>query len=981
MPLTLVTGPANSAKAGAVLGGFRAELGRAASGRAPEPVLVVPTAADVEPYQRELAASELIFGGEVLTFGRLVRDIAARTGFTRRALGDVARERVVRAAVRDAALGPLAESAASPGFAPAAGRLFDELQRASVGPERFARAMRDWNGSPYSGDLAALYFAYHRRLTALDRVDREGFTWGALDALRADPAAWGGRPVFFYGFDDLTPAQLDAVETLVRRCDAAVTVAVAFEAGRAAFVRRAATVEALRPLADRVVELEERAEHYAAHSRAALHHLERRIFEAPGHREDPNDAVRLLEAGGERAEAELVGSEVLGLLRAGVEPGDVAVLVRTAQEAPLLEQVLRSYGVPVTRESRVRLSATRLGAGVLAYLRSGLPEGTAADVVTWLRTPGKLADPTAVDGLEALVRRHEIASAAEARRAWERRHPALRELDALQGAVAGGGAAVLDVLAAELEAIWTAPHRRLAAVLDEAEEADARVAAELRIALGELRGLGEADPALVGSPVDVAEALADVEVRLGGPAGGVLVSDPLAVRARRFRAVFVCGLQDGAFPRRPDPDPFLSDAERRELARATGIVLGFHEDVLDDERHLFYAAVSRAEEVVFCSYRSSDEEGEPQVPSPFVGDLRALFTDDLFADRARRLLAEVTWPAKQAPTELELRRSLARAMPGGDPDPLPPLTTPAVLERLAARDCEPAGQLEAFAACGVRWLVESLLRPRRIEPDPPPMQRGSLAHAVLERTLRGLKERTGSARLTPERRPEVERELAAAIRELGDTSRGARAEASLRALEADLRRVLVHECEHGPALEPQLLEWSFGNEGDAEPAVALAPDVHVRGRIDRVDVDAGGRVAVVRDYKNSKGYAGARWAEDRRLQAALYALAVQERLGLQPAGAVYQPLSGDDLRPRGLVAEGTPAAAGDAVVGKDLVAPEVLTERLAEARDLAVDAAHGLREGRVVPCPERCTPRGCAYPSICRVGDRAGADAPAEDAA
>src|SRR5690242_4588264 len=50
MPLTLVTGPANAEKAGHVLAAYRALLDR-------EPLLVVPTAADVERYRRELAAA------------------------------------------------------------------------------------------------------------------------------------------------------------------------------------------------------------------------------------------------------------------------------------------------------------------------------------------------------------------------------------------------------------------------------------------------------------------------------------------------------------------------------------------------------------------------------------------------------------------------------------------------------------------------------------------------------------------------------------------------------------------------------------------------------------------------------------------------------------------------------------------------------------------------------------------------------------
>ena len=49
MSLTLVTGPANAAKAGYVLERLREVLHR-------EPLLVVPTAADVAHYQRELAA-------------------------------------------------------------------------------------------------------------------------------------------------------------------------------------------------------------------------------------------------------------------------------------------------------------------------------------------------------------------------------------------------------------------------------------------------------------------------------------------------------------------------------------------------------------------------------------------------------------------------------------------------------------------------------------------------------------------------------------------------------------------------------------------------------------------------------------------------------------------------------------------------------------------------------------------------------------
>src|SRR5688500_10373625 len=119
MSLTLVTGPANAEKVGHVLDGYRAT-------RAREPLLVVPTFADVDHYRRELAAGGAVFGVQVLTFDWLTREIARRAGVRGRPLGRLARERVAAAAVAAAPLRRLAASAATPGFLPAFLRLADE---------------------------------------------------------------------------------------------------------------------------------------------------------------------------------------------------------------------------------------------------------------------------------------------------------------------------------------------------------------------------------------------------------------------------------------------------------------------------------------------------------------------------------------------------------------------------------------------------------------------------------------------------------------------------------------------------------------------------------------------------------------------------------------------------------------------------------------------------------------------------------------
>jgi hypothetical protein len=236
---------------------------------------------------------------------------------------------------------------------------------------------------------------------------------------------------------------------------------------------------------------------------------------------------------------------------------------------------------------------------------------------------------------------------------------------------------------------------------------------------------------------------------------------------------------------------------------------------------------------------------------------------------------------------------------------------------------------------------------------------------VLERTLRRLRG-AGSGRLTAASLPLALEELTAAMDELRSTAAGTRARAALRALEVDLRRLLSHEAECGAGLEPRFLEWSFGRAGDEHGPLPLeGTSLGVTGRVDRIDVDDAGH-ALVRDYKGRVVKAGARWAQDRRLQVALYALAAREVLGLEPVGALYQPVGNRDVRPRGIVRDDVPGR----YVNGDVMDADAFEAALAEARALAARAAADLQAGRLRACPDSCSPvGGCAYPAICRAGE------------
>jgi RecB family exonuclease len=298
------------------------------------------------------------------------------------------------------------------------------------------------------------------------------------------------------------------------------------------------------------------------------------------------------------------------------------------------------------------------------------------------------------------------------------------------------------------------------------------------------------------------------------------------------------------------------------------------------------------------------------------------------------------------------------------------LRDPRVREELRARPWS-ASSLELWIACPARWFVERMLRPESPEPDPEPLARGGLAHAALRDTLAGLRERTGSARVTPARLG-LARELLgdALARHEHDFPLSVRAErvpGARRRLEADLERYLTHAAAQDSPLEPRWLELGFGFEEEGGlPALDLGAGVRLRGRIDRIDVAPGGE-AVVYDYKGARVTPGARWIADGKVQLALYMRAAERLLGVRVVGGMYQPLGGVYLRARGALDAG--AGVGLECVRTDVLDAGELDALVEDAVGLAREAAAQAVAGEIEARPRTCSyTGGCEHPAICRCG-------------
>ncbi|HET8566005.1 MAG TPA: PD-(D/E)XK nuclease family protein [Solirubrobacterales bacterium] len=1021
MPLKLVHGPPNSGRAGVIRRDFTAALGR-------DPVLVVPTVDDVFAFERELCGGGALLGGAVMTFGGLFRTVLAAAGAPPGAeLTPAQRLRAVAVAIatRRRQLGPLRRSAGRPRFARALERLFDELQAAGVEPREVEASAATLEGSAYLSDIAALFGGYEEARRRTGRADTHGLAREAIAQLRRDRGFWRQRPVFLYGFDDLTENQFALVAALAGQAE--VTVALPYEEGSAALAARGRLLHRLR---ERIgAEAEELTAANPLNTESLLlFHLTRSFGSARPKRVEHGGSLTLLRSAGARAEAEAIAAHVSRLLRDGTAPDQIGIALRDpARRGPEIAAALERNGVAVALEAEVAAPGTSVGGALVALLEAEFGGRRAADLLRYLRGPSGFS-LRRVDWFERRLRRRRVRGVETALQLWqgEEGEPP-RDLLRLREAAGRSPAELAKEVAALAARMAARPLRDSGdgPRLPRGEGLELRAAAAIASALAELAELG----ALAPQPEELAPLIAELDFRVwSGPVEGrVRIADPYRLRAARFDHVVVGSLQDGEFPRRDrGADPFLSDAQRETLG------LDPRRDSEAEERYLFHACLALARQTLALSYRDSDEDGAAAVRSPFLDDVRALLSpapggaapDPVEAELTIvRDLAQVVPTPAAAASEDELARALAAWGPAADAPALlakigvegelawrlverldgarraeaasrgpGPLTNPAVLDALAAVAAYGGTTLEEFDVCSYRWFAGHELDPQLLEPLPDPLVQGGLMHEALDRIYG---ERPGG---TPAPRPQNldtwlarGRELVAAIvaeRELGDHPAE---RAMARRVERLLERLLAEEAERGGAFEPWLLEARFGEHPDAERPVLDLGGWGLHGAVDRVDRAADGR-AVVLDYKLASRVTPREKFEERaKLQLPLYLLAVAEHWGADPVGALYLALRGtdpDSRRPRGVVSSAVAEDLPYKLFPKDVVEPEELEELLEGTRRRGSEIVARMRTGDVRRDPgPRAGLRGhdvcpsyCTFAPICR-RDRAPRymDQPEED--
>ena len=331
-----------------------------------------------------------LLSGRIGTFDDLFEEIARAGGSSLPVATDAQRQLIVRTAVAQTSLNGLGASARFSGFSDALGAALAELESGLVEPDQL------------SGDLALLYSSYRAELEKLGLWDRDLRRRHAADLVSGELDAWSDRPVFAYGFEDLTGAQWALLEALAGRTD--VTVSLPYEPNRAPFESLTRTSEDLSSLA--AGRIEELPPGYAEIAPPELAHLERHLFaDRPPAAPELQGAIRFLEGAGARGTLELVADEVLQLIRAGTKPEEILLVCPSVErQRAQLETALSALEVPYAIEGRMRIGKTAFGQALLSFLRFEWLAGGRHDLYGFLRSPFSGLTRAHVDYLEGRLR-------------------------------------------------------------------------------------------------------------------------------------------------------------------------------------------------------------------------------------------------------------------------------------------------------------------------------------------------------------------------------------------------------------------------------------------------------------------------------------------------------------------------------------------------------------------------------------------------
>jgi DNA helicase-2/ATP-dependent DNA helicase PcrA len=497
---------------------------------------------------------------------------------------------------------------------------------------------------------AQVYAAYEQALARSDALDFDDLLWKGLLLLQQDAhERWTGRfeHVLVDEYQDTNEIQYEFVRRLAARTR---NLAVCGDPDQSIYSWRGADVRNILRFDEdfpdaAVIKLERNYRSVGNVLKAAQAVIRRnraRKEKELWTEREAGPPLGLAEAPDEEIEANVAAMQMARWIAAGTSPREVAVFYRTNACSRALEAACTRLRIPYQVVGGLGFFERREIKDLLAYARLAANPRDDAACARALNVPPRGIGETTVERLRAVAGEHGQSLVEALRRDDFRanlRGPARKGVNdfiAILERLKDRGATAEGALRAAIDCTG---YRRYAEALEATEDVDRGENIDELLAFAHEYDQRE-DGGLRGFLAEIA-LLSDVD-QWDEQAERVSLMTVHAAKGLEFDRVAVVGLEEGLFPH--------------------GRALEEGPDGLEEERRLFYVALTRAREEIHlshCRMRFRTGAPGPQAPSRFLDELPpellpgAGFAQDLRPVRSRARAGDFLQPASAA-TEVEI---------------------------------------------------------------------------------------------------------------------------------------------------------------------------------------------------------------------------------------------------------------------------------------------------------------------------------------
>ncbi len=486
----------------------------------------------------------------------------------------------------------------------------------------------------------------------------------------------------------------------------------------------------------------------------------------------------------------------------------------------------------------------------------------------------------------------------------------------------------------------------------------------------------------------------------------VNVINVLDARQWEMPVVFVGGLLEKEFPKQIRENLFLKDYYRSRLNATGKIVLREACEKINEERYLFYIAITRAKERLYLSYPSANSNGNLTLSSFFLSDIQKLFSKYVCKEiTIKRNFSNIIPGSEEIITSTDSKsfvyyhfntlnvsgkeqyeKDIALWLYNNREDGSSfreefraltvlidyysnlklKLSDKSIIEKISetSRRFSPT-KLKDYAQCPYKYFGRSTLKLRPAIPkNLDILVQGSIIHKVLEVYFR----ETGNiTKIFDDIFSKVTRGMVTGFEEMKIRNEMLKALLTFEAMEKSSDR---------STFKPSLFEKAFGDDELATLKIGDVQNegVEISGKIDRVDISEadGEKIGIIIDYKYGQTeFKKSDLEEGLDLQLPIYLLALRDVFKIIPVAAEYYALKSSKktgIYNRELIDNLSlniiPIKKSLAVDNNDL------NKLLKAAESHILEFSKEIRNGRIELAPANidfCGEGNCDFANVCRI--------------